>query len=336
MEKIKISIIGATGYTGMELIRYLLHHKRVKIERLFSQSFAGKKISEIYPFLSTDLLLEEFEEKKISSSEFVFSCLPHGFSMSTVGNLVDKGLKVIDLSADFRLPFSLYEKWYRTPHLRKDLLPKAVYGLCEIFREKIKKAELVANPGCYSTSVILPLAPLVKENLIGEKIVVDSKSGVTGAGRKPSLFTHFPEVNENLSLYRVGEHRHLPEMEHILKEFSGKKVDIFFVPHLVPLNRGILSTLYVKMEEKTSEKEAYLVLKEFYHNSPFVKVLSPPQVPRLRDVLYTNFCLIGLKKIKDTLILVSVIDNLGKGASGQAIQNMNLMLGFPEEMGFLL
>jgi len=335
-EKIKVSIIGSTGYTGAELVRLLLLHPEVEIDRLTSESFAGQRICDVYPSLKCTRVCEPLEVEKISSP-FVFVALPHGVSAPVVRKLYDKGLKVVDLSADFRLNDErLYEKWYGITHPEKELLSKAVYGLPELNREKIKKARLVANPGCYPSSVILALAPLLKNDLVEvEGIVVDSKSGVTGAGRSLSLKTHFPEVNENINAYTVTGHRHIPEMEQELTRISGKKMILSFTPHLIPVNRGILSTCYADLKSQLTPRDLVKIYSEFYAGEPFIEILPPGVFPHTREVIWSNRCRIGLDvdvrcgKVK----IISVIDNLGKGASGQAVQNMNLMCGFDEKMG---
>ncbi|MFQ6066321.1 MAG: N-acetyl-gamma-glutamyl-phosphate reductase [bacterium] len=334
----KVSIIGATGYTGAELVKILLRHPEVEIETITSQSFAGKKISEVYPWLSTDLVCQSLDLGRIASvSSFIFVALPHGASMELVGGLYLRDTRIVDLSADFRLDHPLvYEKWYGVAHKKKNLLKQAVYGLPELYREKIKGARLVANPGCYPTSALLSLAPLLKFNLIKEdSIIVDSKSGVTGAGRKPSLKTHFPEVNENLSAYQVGCHRHIPEIEQELAKLAQKEVKITFIPHLVPLNRGILSTCYTGLKDSLKPKDLGGVFEDFYRGEPFVEILPRGCFPQVKDVVNSNRCQIGLTLDEKThrVIVISTIDNLGKGASSQAVQNMNIMSGFEETMG---
>jgi len=335
---LKVSIIGATGYTGAELVKILLRHPKVEIEAITSQSFAGKKISEVYPWLSTDLVCQSLDVERIASfSSFIFLALPHAASMEVVGKLYLKRKRIVDLSADFRLESPpVYERWYGVAHKKKDLLKQAVYGLPELYREKIKGARLVANPGCYPTSTILSLAPLLRFDLIKEdSIIVDSKSGVTGAGRKLSLKTHFPEVNENLSAYQVGCHRHIPEIEQELAKLAQKEVKITFVPHLVPLNRGILSTCYADLKDSPQPKDLVKVFEDFYREEPFVEILPQGCFPQVKDVVNSNRCQIGLMvdEKKRRVIVISTIDNLGKGASSQAVQNMNIMCGFEETMG---
>lgn len=334
----KVSIIGATGYTGAELVKILLRHPEVEIETITSQSFAGKKISEVYPWLSTDLVCQSLNVEKIASfSSFIFTALPHGTSMEVVAKLYLRGKRIVDLSADFRLTNPLvYEEWYGVVHKKKDLLKQVVYGLPELYRGKIKGTRLVANPGCYPTSALLSLAPLLHHGLIKEdSIIVDSKSGVTGVGRKLSLKTHFPEVNENLSAYQVGCHRHIPEIEQELAKLAQKDVKITFVPHLVPLNRGILSTCYASLKDSPQRKDLVKAFEDFYKEEPFVEILPQGCFPQVKDVVNSNRCQIGLMvdEKRRRVIIVSTIDNLGKGASSQAVQNMNIMCGFEETMG---
>lgn len=335
---IKVSVIGATGYTGAELVRLLLDHPQVEIDRLTSESFAGQKISQIYPALRCDVILETLNVDEINSP-FVFVALPHGVSAPIVKKFYQRQIKVVDLSADFRLnSASLYMKWYGIAHPEEQLLSEAVYGLPEIYREKIKKTKLVANPGCYPTSVILALAPLLKKGLVKENgIVVDSKSGVSGAGRSPTLETHFPEVNENINAYKVTGHRHIPEMEQELSKLAKKKIILTFIPHLIPVNRGILSTLYADLKSNLTSQELVKIYLEFYKDEPFVEILPPGVFPHTREVLYSNRCRIGLNvnQRSGKVVVLSAIDNLVKGASGQAIQNMNLMCGFDETMGLI-
>lgn len=336
--KVKVSVIGATGYTGAELVKLLLCHPGVDIDKITSESFSGEKFSQVYPHIKCDLICEELNTEEITSP-LVFTALPHGTSSHVVDKLDRKNIKLIDLSADFRLKSGqIYKRWYRVTHPREDLLAEAVYGLPELYAEKIKEAELVANPGCYPTSVILALAPLLKEKLIREEsITIDSKSGVSGAGRKPSLKTHFPEVNENINAYQVEGHRHTPEIEQELSRIVEAKINITFVPHLIPVNRGIFSTCYAQLKSNDTTEELINLYNRFYKDAPFVEVLPPGVFPHTREVLYTNFCRIGLyvdKRCRKVVVL-SVIDNLVKGASGQAIQNMNLMCGFRQTEGLV-
>jgi len=333
---ISVGILGATGYTGFELVRLLYNHPDVAISYCSSRQYNGKQISDILSSLRgyLDIQLEEFDAEKVRQRcDVVFSCLPHGLSMDFVPQVLDS-TRVVDLSADFRLrDISVYTRWYKE-HTSPGLIEKAVYGLCEVYREEITGARLVANPGCYPTSVLLPLVPLLSAKLVDpEGIIVDSKSGASGAGRGLSLKTHICEAGESFSAYAVGrKHRHIPEIEQELSSASGTDVNIEFIPHLVPISRGILSTIYV--HAFNTKKIIIDELKAFYEESPFVQVLDD-DMPSTKDVRGTNRCLIGIEvnPVTGKAIIVSVIDNLVKGASGQAIQNMNIMLGLDETEG---
>jgi len=335
----KVGIIGASGYTGYELLRLLLSHPEVKITVLTAERHAGKKISEVFPGLSglLDLPLKPLRpEEVLEEADLFFTALPHGASMETVKALLEGGKRVIDLSADFRLKDpSIYKKWYG-PHRFPELLQEAVYGLPEVHRNRIKGARLVANPGCYPTGVILGLLPLAEEGLLPQKgVVVDAKSGVSGAGRNPTERTHFPEVAEAIRPYSVGEHRHTPEMEQELSLLAGKQIRVLFAPHLVPMNRGILSTIYVPLAKDTSPDEIHRIYRHRYEGEPFIRLLPPGILPSTSQVRGTNYCDIGVQCFEGQLVVVTAIDNLTKGASGQAIQNMNLMIGLPETTGLL-
>jgi N-acetyl-gamma-glutamyl-phosphate reductase len=338
---VNIGIVGVTGYTGAELVRILLGHPGVELTYATSRSWAGQRIDDAIPHLgdSVELVLSDFDAADPSDkAEFFFVCLPHGESMETVGTLMQTGSKVVDLSADFRLNSSTaYEKWYGK-HNRTDLLSEAVYGMPELYREQILAADLVANPGCYPTSVILGLAPVLAQGLVDSgSIVVDSKSGVTGAGRVPRPGSHFPEAFGNFSAYSIaGEHRHIVEMEQELGCLAGTDVTITFSPHLLPVSRGILSTIYVKPSAGFDYDKLYSAYLEYYREEPFVRIVGPEGVlPSLKDVRGTNYCWIAPRfdSRTGTVIIVSCIDNLVKGASGQAVHNMNLMMGFPETTG---
>ena len=278
-------------------------------------------------------------DKVAENSDLIFLALPHGKSQKPTAEFLKKGKKVIDLSADYRLrDKSLYKKWYGLEHSYPRLLQRAVYGLPEIYKEEIKKSSLVANPGCYPTGIILGVAPLLAQGLgDGNSIIADAKSGVSGAGRRLDLTYHFSECHENLTAYNVGKHRHTPEIEQELSRISKKKITISFTPHLVPMDRGILSTIYVNLKGKVSLERARNVYKKYYRKAPFVKILPEATFPEVRNILETNFCEIGLTVDKRTsrMIIITVIDNLVKGASGQAVQNMNLMSGFKETEGLL-
>ena len=341
MKKLKIAIIGASGYTGAELIRILLNHKKTEIVALVANSNAGQKIEQLYPHLTHYDLpdLKKIEEINFTEIDVAFGCLPHTTSQETFKKLLADGknshLKIIDLSADFRLENpDDYLQWYEHEHIAKDLQPQAVYGLSEIHRNKIKKANLVACPGCYPTSALLPLIPLLQNNLIGKNdIVIDSKSGVTGAGRSVKQANLFCEINESVRAYAIGKHRHIGEIEQELSKAANTKIEIDFTPHLLPINRGIISTIYAKLNPKFSLADVKNCLEKKYEDEPFVKVIEGE--PNIKDVVGTNFCVIAAKesRIAGKIILVSVIDNLCKGASGQAVQNMNIMFGFDEKEG---
>lgn len=336
---IKVGVVGATGYTGEELVEVLLKNTEVEItslsaivekEVLFSDLYPrfGKKIS----LKCQNLDIDEVAKK----SDLVFLALPHTVSMKIAPLFIKKGKKVIDLSADYRLKQKTYEKWYGAKHTDIGNLKAAVYGLPEINREKIKKADFVANPGCYPTSVtlgLLPIAKLLANSAL--EVIADSKSAVTGAGRKALVPLSFGEVDENFKCYKANEHQHIPEMEYILSPFAGKKLKINFIPHLLPVKRGILTTMYIKHKNLPSEKEMYGLYKSYFKNEPFVRVRSLGDLPALKDVAGTNFCDIGIKVARKMVIIVSVIDNLLKGASGQAVQNMNIMCGLDEKNGLL-
>lgn len=338
---LKVAIIGASGYTGAELIRILLNHKKVEIAALVANSNAGQKVSQLYPHLLQYNLpdLKKLEEIDFSKIDVVFGCLPHTTSQETFKKLLsdekNSHLKIFDLSADFRLENPAdYKKWYDHEHIASDLQQKAVYGLCEINRNKIKKASLIACPGCYPTSALLPLIPLLENKLIDDSdIIIDSKSGATGAGRSVKQPNLFCEINESVKAYSVGKHRHTGEIEQELSKAFGSQIEIDFTPHLLPINRGIISTIYVKVNPKFSITDIQNCLNTKYEDEPFVNIIDGE--PNIKDVVGTNFCTIAIKKARtaNKVIIVSVIDNLCKGASGQAVQNMNIVFGFDEKEG---
>lgn len=336
MKKINVGIIGATGYVGVELIRLLSNHKNVKISALGSNSFVDEYINDIYCNLGESYKIKCTEnEKIIENCDFLFTALPHGVSEKFVIDAVKKGKKVVDLGADFRLKDeALLKKWYGVNFLDKELHEYSVYGLCEIYRDKIKNTNIIANPGCYVTSVSLPLMVLLKENLIkSTNIIADCKSGVTGAGRGLSLASHYTEINENIVPYKIGSHRHTPEIEQNLSDAAGKEVKIIFTPILIPVNRGILSTIYCDKEEWVTMEEIHYKLAEFYKNDEFVEVLPLGKVATIKHVKFSNKCVISLHENNGKLIICSAIDNMIKGSAGQAIQNMNIMCGFEENEG---
>ena len=338
MERKKVAILGASGYTGSELLRFLLVHPGVEVTHLTAEKHAGKKLSDVFPHLSEYLNLElnSLDADSVPSDvEIVFAALPHGKSAKIVSALYGSNIKIIDLGADFRLSRGRYETWYGK-HPCPELIDEAVYGLPELNRSEIKKAKLVANPGCYPESSILGLAPLLKEGLIeNDSIIIDSKSGVTGAGRSPSLDSHFCEVNEGLKAYKIGEHRHMPEIEEVLSDYSGRDVRVMFTPHLIPMDRGILSTIYVRLTTDSTTQELLDLYKEHYSREIFVRISPEDLYPSTAHVRGSNFCNIGLRVNagNNTAVIISVIDNLVKGASGQAVQNMNIMMGWNESEG---
>lgn len=330
-----IAILGASGYTGAELIRILLQHPHAKIRVLSGESQAGKQMHEVYPHLAFAGLpaLVPTQGIDYSGIDTVFCCLPHGTTQDVIAAL-PQHVRIIDLSADFRLfNVDTYATWYGHAHKAPALQKDAVYGLTEHQRDNVKKARLVANPGCYPTSAQLPLMPLLKAGLIAsDNIIIDAKSGVTGAGRAAKQGTLFAEVNDGISAYSIGAHRHAPEIEQGLTNAAGKDVLVNFTPHLMPMNRGILSTIYVSLAKGKTLADLTACLSNTYANEPFVKVAPAGVNPTTHMVRGTNLCVMGVFKdrLPDRAIIVSVIDNLVKGASGQAVQNFNVMYGYPE------
>lgn len=335
---IRVAILGATGYTALELIKLLLRHPEVEITTLTSRQEGNPHVGMVHPSLAgrLDLTLEDLQPAAVAQrAQCVFSCLPHGVTASLVPTLLDAGVRVIDFSADYRLDDpDTFAQWYGEKHADPTRLGKVVYGLPELFREQIREAKLVANPGCYPTTAILALTPLIKAGLIEPRdIIVDSKSGVSGAGRTPKLTTHFPECNESLSAYNVGRHRHTPEIEQIVRRGVGQDVSVIFTPHLVPMDRGILSTIYSKPKGEVTEEKLFQTYREFYADEPFVRIVS--HLPGTKDATDTNFCDITARVVRGRVLTISCIDNLIKGASGAAVQNFNLMYGFPETTALL-
>ena len=335
---ITVSIIGGTGYTGSELLRILSNHPEVEIKYITSRKMDGVKITKLHPNLKCIKNLDNMTFKNILpediDSDFVFCATPHGASMKIVPELYEKGMKIIDLSGDYRFEdIKMYEEWYNLEHTGK---LDAVYGLPELHRESIKKAKLVANPGCFPTGSILALAPLVKEDLIEDRIIVDSKTGVSGAGVNPSETTHFPNVNENINPYKMTTHRHSPEIEKELEKLTNKNIKLSFTPHLAPITRGILTTAHTFLKEDVSREQIIDIYEKFYKNEPFVRIFDEG-APTLTGVRGSNFCDIGGFEVDrhGRLVVVSAIDNLVKGASGQAVHNMNLMAGFDETESLL-
>ena len=336
---IRAVVVGATGYAGAELIRLLARHPDVSITMATSRQYAGQALADIYPAFShlVDVAISEFSADEVAkNADVVFTALPHQLPMTIVPDLVDRGCRVIDLSADFRFSDPLvYETVYQK-HTAPAYCADSVYGLCEIYAEQIKTARLIGNPGCYPTSVLLPLIPLVRAGIVNSKtLVADSKSGVSGAGRSLSLGTHICEVSESFKAYKVNNHRHAPEMECVLSAEGGTAARLVFVPHLVPMIRGMLSTVYADLIKDVSARDILDILGDSYQHRKFVRLCPADRFPETRYVRGSNFCDIGVAvdKRSKRLILVSAIDNLVKGASGQAVQNMNIMFNIDESRG---
>jgi N-acetyl-gamma-glutamyl-phosphate reductase len=337
--KTRVAVVGASGYTGGELLRLLSHHPKIEVVAATSEQSAGKPIDSLfpslagfYPFSFTPLNPEALMER----ADAFFVALPHTAAMDPVAHFVRGGKKVVDLSADYRLRNPQdHQKWYGAPHTQMEVLSRAVYGLPEIRREEIRKSDVVANPGCYPTGAILGLAPLVREGSVDRRsIQIDSKSGLSGAGRGPSRVCHFPEANEGLEAYNVGTHRHTPEIEQELSLLAGEEIRVLFVPHRIPMTRGILSTITALPRGKVSRRSLYDLFRDFYGTGGFIRMAEDP-LPNVRSVRGSNFCDLSIVVDERTerIVVITAIDNLVKGASGQAIQNMNLMLGIDEAAG---
>ena len=335
---IRTAICGGSGYTGAELLRILSGHPNVQVTVVTSERSAGKRVTDLFPHLTAyaGLAYEPLDKEKVlSKADFFFMALPHAASQEGVDFFFRRGVQVVDLSADYRLSdHTVYETWYKTAHRFTGTLKEAVYGLPELYRERIRKGSLVANPGCYPTSAILALYPALSKGLVDARgIVVDSKSGTSGAGRKAEIGFAYCEVNEGFKAYGIGVHRHTPEIEQEISLIAGRQITIDFTPHLVPMDRGIVTTAYGRLLKEIDTAEVLQVYREAYAEDFFVEVLDEGLYPNAKNVRGSNFCHVGLKvnKRTGTLIIVSAIDNLVKGASGQAVQNMNLMLGFDEK-----
>ena len=334
---IKTGIYGATGYTGFELVRLLDRHPAADIAFATSQSHAGKTLRQVFP-AAPELPLISAESASPGDVEVVFLCLPHAAAATVALAALDAGTRVIDLSADFRLrDADDYARWYGQPHPAAQLLSEAVYGLTEAVRDRLPGTRLVANPGCYPTGILLALRPLLTSNVpIAGPIIADAKSGVSGAGRAPTQTTHFVEVAGNFRPYKIGRsHRHLPEMEQVMREWRVDSPALIFSPHLLPVPRGILSTIYVQLAADLAAEELHGIYAAAYCGEPFVELLPPGELASLSHANHSNRCAISLTLAGRTLILTSAIDNLIKGAAGQAVQNMNLMFGCPETAGLL-
>ncbi len=340
---LNVAVLGGSGYAGSELLRLLLSHPHVKVTAASSERSAGALISDTFlNFRNTALRFEHLDLKSLAKkADLYFLCLPHKTSQETAALLHKAGKKVIDLSADYRLKSTrVYRQWYNTPHLFRPLLKKAVYGLPEIYRDRIRNASIVANPGCYPVSAILALAPVIGKDFTDTgSVIIDSKSGASGAGRNPAQSLMFCEVNESVKAYAVTTHRHTPEIEQELSLISGENIKIIFTPHLVPANRGILSTVYLRLKEKTNLSTLRRLYRDFYRDEPFVRVLKSGAYPNTAAVKGSNFCDISVfldgRGRGQAMIIVSAIDNLLKGASGSAVQNMNIMYGFDETSGLM-
>jgi N-acetyl-gamma-glutamyl-phosphate reductase len=336
---LKIGLYGASGYTGLELAGIIARHPAASLAFATSRQYAGQSLQTVSP-RAPDITLVKPDAVSLQDIDLAFLCLPHAAAAETALNVLDSGTRVIDLSADFRLTDAqIYEKWYKKKHPRPDLLDEAVYGLTEQCRDRLPDARLVANPGCYPTCVLLPLIPLLQlTDKIAAPIVADVKSGVTGAGRKPKPHTMFAELAENFFPYKIGQnHRHFPEIRQQLKRWSaGSKVappQLLFTPHLLPVIRGMLATIYVTFDRPVQKLAAENIVRKRYAAEPFVDVLDADQTATLSHVAHTNCCALSMTACENTLVLVSAIDNLLKGAAGQAVQNMNVMFGIPETTG---
>ena len=341
MEKIKVGVVGATGYAGSEICRLILGHPQAELAAISSVSFEGMELSQVYPayYQICDMVCGT-QEEVVEKSDVIFAALPHGLSQELGAQCYSLGKTFIDMGADFRLESEEeYKEWYGGTYQDKALHQEAVYGLPEFFRDKIKGKRLIANPGCYTTAVPLALVPALEAGLIeAEGIIADCKSGVTGAGRKPTQSNHYPELNESFTAYKVANHRHTPEIEQTLSKIAGEKLKLTFVPHLLPINRGILATCYAKLKPGVTEEQLWDVYHARYDGEFFVRLLPKGQVANVKYVRYTNYCDVSLfvDSRTGTFIAVSAIDNMVKGAAGQAIQNMNLSFGLEETTGLKL
>ena len=338
MEKIKVGVVGATGYAGSEICRLLYSHPAAELAAISSVSFEGMALSQVYPAYRQCIdLVCGTQEEVVAKSDVIFAALPHGLSQDLAAQCDSLGKAFIDMGADFRLESEeAYQEWYGGAFADKALHQKAVYGLPEFFREEIKGKKLIANPGCYTTAVPLALVPALRNGLIEtDGIIADCKSGVTGAGRKPTQSNHYPELNESFTAYKVANHRHTPEIEQTLTKMTGEGVKVTFVPHLLPINRGILATCYARLKPGVTKDQLRQAYQAQYGGEFFLRLLPEGQVANVKNVRYTNFCDISLftDQRTGTFIAISAIDNMVKGAAGQAIQNMNLSFGLPETTG---
>ncbi|QEG34982.1 N-acetyl-gamma-glutamyl-phosphate reductase [Bythopirellula goksoeyrii] len=335
---IRVAILGATGYTARELLELLLRHPEVEVTALGTRQEDRPHLANVHPALRgrIDLCLENLSPAEVAErADCVFGCLPHGASAEVIAELLDNDCRVIDFSADYRLNDpDVYEKWYQVKHPDPKRMGKTAYGLPELFRDQIRGADLVANPGCYPTAAILALAPLLRAGKVNPQgIVIDAKSGVTGAGRSPKAHLHFPEINENLMPYGVGTHRHTPEIDQILSTWAEVETNVVFTPHLIPMDRGELITAYADVTPGTTENQLRETLQEFYKDEPFVRIVD--HLPGTKDVAHTNFCDVTVRVVGSKAVIIGAIDNLIKGASGAAVQNFNVVYGFKETMALL-
>jgi N-acetyl-gamma-glutamyl-phosphate reductase len=336
---VKIAILGGSGYTAVELIKILLRHPHAEVVAVTSRQEGTPRLADVHPSLTgrIDLRCEPFDADRLLARgvQCAFGCLPHGASMSTLPRLLQRGVRVIDLSADYRLRDpNVYAQWYGESHEDLAHLAQAVYGLPELYGDEIPTAQLVANPGCYPQTAILGLAPLVAGKYLEPRgIIVDAKSGVSGAGRTPKLTTHFPECNENVSAYQVGKHRHTPEIEQALSDVAGEPIEVIFTPHLIPMDRGIFSTIYAAPRRPLSEAQLLELYRAYYARSPFVRVVE--HLPSTKDCAGSNFLDVTVRVVRDRIVVLACEDNLVRGASGVAVQNFNRMYGFDERTALL-
>lgn len=335
----RIAILGGTGYTAVELLKILLRHPAAEIVAVTSRQEGNLAVAESHPSLAgrIDLCMEPFDADRLAARgvECVFGCLPHGASSTAITPLLARGLRVVDLSADYRLRDpAVFARWYGETHHDPANLARAVYGLPELYGERIAGAVLVANPGCYPQTGILGLAPLVAGRLVDlGDLIIDSKSGVSGAGRTPNLTTHFPECNESVAAYSVGEHRHTPEIEQALTDVAGEPVEVIFTPHLIPMDRGIFTTIYARPKRPLTEPQLLELYRDYYAAAPFVRVGK--RLPATKDSAHTNFLDIAVRVVRGRVVVLVAEDNLVRGASGVAVQNFNLMFGYDQKLGLL-
>ena len=336
---IPIAVLGGSGYTAVELMKILVRHPHVRIAAITSRAEAGQPISQVHPTLlnRVNVNCEPFDADALKAKgiQCAFGCLPHGVSAEVVGPLLERGIRVIDLSADYRLKnLAVYAEWYGATHHDTANLEHAVYGLPELEAEHIATAKLIANPGCYPQTAILGLAPLIAAKRIDlGSIIIDSKSGVSGAGRTPKLGTHFPECNENFSAYNVGKHRHTPEIEQALSKIAGESIEVIFTPHLVPMDRGIFSTIYATPTQLMTDAELLNLYRDYYTGQPFVRIRET--LPTTKDTSHTNYLDIAIRAVRGRVVILACEDNLVRGASGVAVQNFNIMYGFEQTTGLL-